>query len=119
MLYIAALSLTLVAFGHSYFGERLLLRPLFSSDALDVFRNQSHFAKNVLRAGWHILSATWLGMAIVLAMAETVAMPAYIALCTIMFGLFGIGALIASRGRHLSWIFFFIISLSCGAHLLL
>ncbi len=119
MLYLAALSLTLVALGHSYFGERLLLRPLFISDALSVFKSQRGFAQNVLRAGWHILTVTWIGMAIILAYAQTTEMTPYVWVIAIMFGLFGIGALIASRGRHLSYIFFFITSAACFAHLLL
>lgn len=119
MLYLAALSLILVALGHSYFGERLLLRPLFASDALSIFKSQREFARNVLRAGWHILTATWVGIAIILAYAQTVDMTPYVWGVAIMFGLFGIGALIASRGRHLSYIFFFITSSACFAHLLL
>lgn len=110
MLYIAALSLLLVAFGHSYYGERLLLRPLFKSDALSMFKREQAFAEKVLRAGWHVLTATWVVMAIVLLSMQgqdTYAAQIYILATIILFGALGVGALMASRGRHLSWIFFF------------
>lgn len=119
MLYLAALSLTVVALGHSYYGERLLLRPLFGSNAMGIFKSKQSFAQNVLRAGWHILIVTWIGMAIILTFAQTPHMTPYIWGVAIMFGLFGIGALVASRGHHFSYIFFFITSAACFTHLLL
>lgn len=118
MLYLAALSLFIVSIGHSLYGERLLLRPLFSSEIMAVFRSRERFARNVLRAGWHILTATWIAMALVLVIAQTTDMQAYVWMVAIFFALSGIGALIASRGRHLSWIFFFITSGACFTHLL-
>jgi hypothetical protein len=118
MLYIAALSLILVAYGHTYYGERLLLRPLFASGAMRRFGKDAGYAQNVLRAGWHLLTATWIGMAAALAFAQTTDMSAYVWMCAVMFGVFGAGALISSRGRHLSWIVFFTTSGACLLHLL-
>jgi hypothetical protein len=121
MLYLAAFSLILVSFGHSYLGEKRLLRPLFESGGMAVFKRRQSFAKNVLRAGWHILTLTWIGLAILLIAMQSGGIKAEIALLwtfIITFTLFGIGALIFSRGRHLSWIFFFITAGACAVHLM-
>jgi len=121
VLYIAALSLLLVAFGHSYFGEKILLRPLFNSKGLAAFKHKQGFAKNVLRAGWHILTLTWVAMAIMLSFLQTGqadVKPALLWVFIATFSLFGVGALIFSRGKHLSWVFFFITAGACAVHLM-
>jgi len=88
---------------------------------LAVFKRRQGFAKNVLRAGWHILTLTWMGMAamlIGLQLGQVDAIEIRLLIFTIMFTLFEFGALIFSRGKHLSWIFFFITAGACAVRLM-
>ncbi len=110
---IAAALVVLVCMAHSYLGERYLLKRLFKRNDLPKVVGGSEFAGRTLRFAWHITSVAWLGFAAVLALlALGSATPYAIGLVIgITFFMHGAVALIASRGKHLSWIAFFAITL--------
>lgn len=111
--YIAASLLIAVAFAHSYLGERYILIRLFKRDSLPRLFGSDDFTKRTLRFAWHLTSIAWLGMAgIIVAMTQ----PDFdnMLVCRIIAVTFLIHFLIAlfgSKGKHLSWIVFGLISL--------
>lgn len=104
----------LVSFLHSFFGEKLLLGPMFKHRGNEVLK--SELARKVLRGAWHLTSLLWIIMAIVLyalafdpsRLAETILLS------------FGVGSLLAglyslihSRGRHMGWPVLSLIGVFC------
>ncbi len=112
-LFAAAVLVLIVAIAHSYLGERYLLQRLFQRYTIPPLLGSSQFAASTLRVAWHITSIAWLGLAALLVLlAVGHATPAAVGtVIGITFGVHGLVALVASRGKHLSWIFF----LSIGA----
>jgi hypothetical protein len=112
-LLIAAALVLLACAAHSYLGERYLLKRLFQRKDLPKLMGNDEFAMRTLRFAWHITSLAWLGFAALLALlAYGSATPRAVGL--VIGGTFfmhGAVALIASRGKHLSWIAFFAIAL--------
>ena len=100
----AILSLLIVAFVHSFFGEKILLRPMFKYRGNKVL--ESKLARMVLRFAWHLTSLLWVFIAgmIYTAGFSPEHLPSVI-LLTFGAGFVGIGIfdLIASRGKHIGW----------------
>ena len=110
---LTAAGLTLfVAAAHSYLGERYILIRLFRRDNLPKILGNAEFTKRTLRFAWHITSVAWLGLAglILTLAAPHPATGIQAGLISGVFLLSGAIALVASRGRHLSWIVFFSIA---------
>jgi hypothetical protein len=105
LLYIAASLLVAVGIAHSYLGERYILIRLFRRGDLPKILGSAAFTARTLRFAWHITSIAWLGLAAVLVvLAQPPASSGALGLvvgCT--FLAHGVVALLASRGRHLSW----------------
>ena len=100
----AIIALALVAFLHSYFGEKLLLAPMFKHRGNKVL--ESDLARKVIRFAWHATSVLWIMMAIVLyslGFAPTELSSTILLTFGIGFLLIGLFDLIASRGRHMGW----------------
>lgn len=101
---LAIIALAIVAFLHSYFGEKLLLAPMFNRRGNAVL--ESDLARMVLRGAWYLTSLLWVMMAVVL---YSVAFePMNIANTILLtfgvgFLLIGIFDLVFSRGRHMGW----------------
>lgn len=113
LLLIAAGLTVLIAAAHSYLGERYILMRLFRRDGLPKLLGGVEFTKQTLRFAWHITSLAWLGLGgvmILMASPEAVTRAGLGSVVSITFGLTGLIALVASRGRHLSWIVFFAIT---------
>ncbi|WP_343857941.1 hypothetical protein [Aliiglaciecola litoralis] len=112
MLLIAALILVLIAVAHSYLGERYILMRLFRRDNIPYLFGSDHFTKGTLRFCWHTMSVAALGFAAILFnhSAED-AFNLYV-----IGTVFLIGALLSifyTRGMHLSWIAFLVVSGIC------
>jgi hypothetical protein len=111
---VAAALLALLAVAHSYLGERYILMRLFRRGGLPKLFGGEDFTRRTLRFVWHLTSIAWLGLAAVLL---AVAAPGDLSegtlrrIVAVTAGLSSIGALVGSRGRHLSWLFFLAISL--------
>lgn len=105
---VAALLLVAIGLAHSYLGERYVLIRLFRRDLPKLFGDDV-FTKRTLRFAWHITSVAWWGFA---ALLLTLGSSPHVSLRIISATFFVTGAiaLIASRGRHLSWIVFFTIA---------
>ena len=108
-LYCSAAAL-MIALGiaHSVLGERYILTRLFKRNDLPKLFGSANFTKDTLRFAWHITTITWWGIAaLFIVMAQ---MPITTAQVSFIFGVMflvsGIIALVASRGRHFSWIVF-------------
>lgn len=112
-LLVAALLVLLVSGAHSYLGERYILMRLFRRADLPKLFGSDEFTRRTLRFAWHITSLAWLGLGTLILLikpslaASSSVLPAVIAAT---FGTTGLVALVASRGRHLSWIIFFAIA---------
>ncbi|MGI9238234.1 MAG: hypothetical protein ACR2QZ_12605 [Woeseiaceae bacterium] len=114
MLIAAALLAIGIGLVHSFLGERYILIRLFRQPLPKLF-GDDHFTKQTLRFVWHILSVAWFGFAaaLVLLNSPNVSRSDLLIVIGATFGVTGLIALIASRGRHLSWIVFGVISALC------
>jgi ketosteroid isomerase-like protein len=110
-LLVAAALAVLLAVAHSYLGERYILIRLFRRPDLPKLLGGVEFTKDTLRLAWHITSVLALGLAGLLA-AHAVGTDARTPLLIVAaaFAASGLVALVASKGRHLSWIVFLAIA---------
>ena len=114
VLYIAAFLAIAISVAHSYLGERYILIRLFRRDDLPNLFGGDDFTKRTLRFAWHITSVAWLGFAAVLVLLAQ-GEPSVRAVGSIIgatFLMHSAIALVASRGRHLSWPVFLAIGLA-------
>ncbi len=113
-LMIAAVLLSLLAMAHSYLGERHILLPLFRRSELPIaFRGRS-FTRHTLRFAWHLTTVAWLGLAGQLVVLASPSGDGVRSLAQVIAGTFavsGVVSLFGSRGRHPSWVVFFIVAL--------
>jgi hypothetical protein len=110
---VAALLLFGVGVAHSFLGERYILIRLFRRNNLPKLFGGTEFTVRTLRFAWHLTTIAWWGAAaLFFAMARW---PITLGLVSSILGItFLITALITfvvSRGRHLAWPVFLIISL--------
>lgn len=113
-LYAAAFLTVAIGIAHSYLGERYLLMRLFRRDNLPKLFGGDEFTKQTLRFAWHITSVAWLGFAallVLLAQGEP-SIRAVGMVIGVTFLVHCVIALVASRGRHLSWPVFLAIGLA-------
>ncbi|MBL4764956.1 MAG: hypothetical protein JKX67_06710 [Colwellia sp.] len=110
MLLIGSLLLIFIGFIHSYLGEKYILIRLFRRDNIPKLHGSDWFTKRVLRFAWHITTLAWWGFAAILYFLSSPSdnLRAEILLTiTVVFAISGIVSLLFSRGKHLSWLFFF------------
>jgi len=113
-LLLAAGLTVLLALAHSYLGERYILIRLLRREDLPRLFGGVDFTKQTLRFAWHLTSLAWVGFASLLVSWATT--PAAgpptgpRAIVAVTFAGSGVVALLASRGRHLSWVVFFAIA---------
>ena len=111
-LYAAAALAVGIGVAHSWLGERYILIRLFRKNHLPVLFGGTAFTKNTLRFAWHITTIAWVGFAaILIAMAQGPLSVRTVGLIIgATFGAHFIVALVASRGRHYSWVVFLAIA---------
>jgi hypothetical protein len=114
LLIAAALILISVGIAHSYLGEKYILVRLFRQPLPKLFGNDV-FTKKTLRFAWHITTVAWFGIAAVLLLTASGNLSRYSILNAIgaTFAITALTALIASRGKHLSWLAFGAVTLLC------
>ena len=113
MLLMAATLTCLLAFAHSYLGERYILVRLFRREDLPRLFGGTEFTRRTLRFAWHLTSLAWLALAAILVKLAS-HVPSKPELGLLVAGTFaasGLVALVGSRGRHLAWIVFGAIAL--------
>lgn len=109
MYYLAAILLIGVSAMHSFVGGKRLIDPICSLPDLPIILGSRRNAELTLKFGWHFLSLFWLllaGYLIALQLAVSDFEKVFTAALGCIFLLCGLIAVIASRGRHLSWVFF-------------
>lgn len=113
MLIIGTILLLIIGFIHSYLGEKYLLIRLFRRENLPKLLGSDWFTKRVLRFAWHLTTLAWWGFAGILYVLSTPSVNIQneiLIIITLVFALSGIVSLLFSRGKHLSWLVFFIIA---------
>lgn len=113
MLIIGTILLLIIGFIHSYLGEKYLLIRLFRRDNLPKLLGSDWFTKRVLRFAWHLTTLAWWGFAGILYVLSTPSVNIQneiLIIITLVFALSGVVSLFFSRGKHLSWLVFFIIA---------
>jgi hypothetical protein len=113
MLDLAAALVVLTGFAHSYLGEKyILMRLARQPERLPRLAGSPEVMLRTLRFAWHITTVAWLGFAALLlhmAQAELSSRDAAWVIAA-TFGVSGLVSLVASRGRHLSWVAFLAIA---------
>lgn len=115
MLILAAILTIAIGVIHSVLGERYILIRLFRQPLPKLF-GSDEFTRKTLRFAWHITTIAWFGFAALLILLHLDrASPSAVSIAIAStFGLTGLVALVASRGKHLSWIVFGVISALCA-----
>ena len=112
-LYVAAILTLLLGLAHSYLGERYIFMRLFRRGDLPKLLGGEAFTRHTLRFVWHLLSVAWLGFAELLfleAASDGSGARTQMHVISLTFAASGAVALVGSRGRHLSWVVFFLIA---------
>lgn len=111
---IAAILAFLIGLSHSLLGEFFFLRRLFKRE-MPFKLGSELFVNRTTRIAWHLTTIAWWNAAAILIVFSLRPMDhtSFIVARIIsnIFLLSGILSLVGSRGRHLSWIVFFLISL--------
>ena len=107
-LYAAAALLVAIGIAHSFLGERYILMRLFRRDDLPKLFGDTWFTERTLRFAWHLTTIAWFGFAGILYLLAQPPVDSR-EIATVVAGVFLVHAavaLVASRGKHLSWIVF-------------
>lgn len=114
MILVASIILALIGVVHSYLGEKYILMRLFRRDNIPRLFGDDFFTKGTLRFCWHIMSVASFGFSAILFHK-----PSHDEFTLYVVGsVFLASALLSSfftRGRHLSWVAFLVVSLICFA----
>lgn len=113
---IAAVLLALTAIVHSLLGERFILRRLAKLENLPRLPlGGREMMRPVLRFAWHITSFFMLGFAAQLSLmaADVMSAPRIATVIGITFLACAVVSAVASKGRHLSWVVFLLVSAAC------
>lgn len=113
MLLIGAFLLFFIGIVHSYLGEKYILIRLFKRDNLPKLLGGDWFTKRVLRFAWHITTIAWWGFAAILFVLSDPSdnvKNEILLITAVVFGLSGFVSFYFSKGKHLSWLFFFTIA---------
>ncbi len=115
ILYIAAFFAFAVGIAHSYLGERRILLPLIKRGNLPKIRGSEEITAKTIRIAWHATTVLFWVVGVILIFLARNALDFH-SMSAILAGTFlplGILSLIASRGRHVSWLPFLIIGAAC------
>ena len=115
MLQLAAVLIALLSIAHSFLGERYILTRLFKRDNLPKLFGGTEFTTRTLRFAWHVTSVVWFGIAVILWQASSGSLDQKFVVKTIGYTSIASGflPLLITRGRHLSWIAFFLVGGLC------
>ena len=111
LLYSAAFFTFAIGITHSVLGERYILSRLFRRDNLPKLFGSTEFTTRTLRFAWHLTTIAWWGFAaILILLAEDAFTFTNISMVIgLTFLVSGIISLVASKGKHYSWVVFFFI----------
>jgi hypothetical protein len=108
-LLVAALLLFALGLAHSWLGERYIVGPLLRRSDLPRLFGDDGFTRATIRYAWHLTTLAWWGLATVLvvvsgAMTTVPVGDGLLLALAVTFFCSGLLGLLATRGRHLSWI---------------
>ena len=111
LIYSAAFLAFAIGVVHSVLGERYILTRLFRRDNLPKLFGGTDFTTQTLRFAWHITTIAWWGFSAILVLlaADAFSFTNLSMVIAITFLMTGTVALVASHGRHLSWVVFIFI----------
>lgn len=114
MYYIASILLLIIGVAHSYLGERYILIRLFRREDLPKLFGGDEFTKSTLRFAWHLTTVAWWGFAAILFhLAQSGGATGSVGnIIGVTFLIHFAIALLGSKGKHLSWVFFLVIGLT-------
>lgn len=107
-------SLLLVGFTHSYFGEKLLLGPMFKRRGNKVLENA--LARFILRGAWHLTTVMWLLMAVILWFIGFGDGDLGLTILCVLGAGFSVSGLLdaaLSKGKHIGWPMLLAVGLFC------
>lgn len=113
MLIFAAVLCFAIGFIHSYLGERYILVRLFRKAQIPHIFGSDVFTKRTLRFAWHLTTIAWWGFGYLAWAVSRESMDLRLVILLTVGAVFfvsGTLALVASRGKHLSWIVFLTIA---------
>lgn len=119
---ISAMLLICVGLMLSILGGRYLIRPILRRADLPVILGNERYARMTVWSGWHALSLVWWAQAAALlwlGLDPENARQALLLSASLPSALIGGAALIASRGRHVAWVFLLPVAAVIGAASLL
>ena len=112
MLVTSAFLAIFIGLVHSYLGERYILTRLFKRD-LPKLLGSDWFTKRVLRFAWHLTTVAWWGLAGILFILASPGENIQKQILMVIAGVFLVSGLVSAsftKGKHISWIFFWLIS---------
>lgn len=115
MLDLAALLLIFIGLIHSYLGERYILIRLFKRELPKLFGSDV-FTKQVLRFAWHLTTIAWFGFAALLFGISHAEGNLYLLTLHTTAAVFLLSGLVSfgyTKGRHYSYIIFWLITIIC------
>lgn len=97
---------------HSILGERRLLMPLSRCPDLPLLYGSTFATIQIIRTVWHLATiAWWAAAALFFLMAQAPLTTADVsAVLAVAFLIAGTVTLLLSRGRHMGWLMFIVIS---------
>lgn len=103
-----------IGLAHSVLGEKYILIRLFRQPLPRLF-GSDRFTRRTLRFAWHLTTIAWCGLAAIMILVQLgdASRPNLLNIVGATFGVTAVTALIASHGKHLSWIVFGTISFIC------
>ena len=112
MLVTSAFLAIFIGLVHFYLGERYILTRLFKRD-LPKLLGSDWFTKRVLRFAWHLTTVAWWGFAGILFILSSPGEDIQKQILMVIAGVFLVSGLVSAsftKGKHISWIFFWLIS---------
>ncbi|SEF40923.1 hypothetical protein [Vibrio hangzhouensis] len=112
MLVTSAFFAILLGVVHSYLGERYILIRLFKRE-LPKLLGDDWFTKRVLRFAWHLTTVAWWGFAgilFILSNPGEYIQKQILMVIAVVFLVSGLFSASFTKGKHISWIFFWLIS---------
>ena len=116
MILVGSFLLLFIGFIHSYLGEKYILIRLFKRDNLPRLLGSEWFTKRILRFAWHLTTIAWWGFSVILYLLSNPSdnfRSEILTTIAVVFAMSGVVSLLFTRGKHLSWLFFFGIAITC------
>lgn len=112
MLMMSAFLAIFIGLVHSYLGERYILTRLFRGE-LPKLLGSDWFTKRTLRFAWHLTTVAWWGFAAVLFILSSpneYMQKQILVVIAVVFFVSGLFSSVFTKGKHISWIFFWLIA---------